>query len=280
MSDRCLAVAAVQMVSGAVPDVNLLALEQRMAELTGQGPLDLLVLPENVLCFDAAHYAGFAAQYRHWLDCLQSLARRYRVALVAGSMPVPVRPDGTPTDGRYRSACFAISAEGELRARYDKIHLFDAEVGDTQGQYRESDSFEPGDSAVVVDLAGLRVGLSICYDLRFPALYQRLREDGADLIVVPAAFTEVTGTAHWEVLLRARAIETQCYLIAADQGGQHNPQRRTWGHSMIVSPWGEVLASLAQGPGAVRAEIDLARQREIRRRLPVFEHRRPIRRDI
>ncbi len=276
MTPKFVDVVALQLVSLADPEHNFSRIAFLLDQALQQGHSDIVVLPENALCFDAKRYRSLAQDDRYWLGRLQALAASREVALIIGSMPVSTRPDGQPVDGRCRQACFAIDKAGRVQGRYDKIHLFDVDVGDAQGRYRESESFEPGDQTVVVELAGARVGLSICYDLRFPLMFQKLREKGAELIVIPAAFTAVTGQAHWEVLVRARAIETQCYVVAPNQGGQHNPTRTTWGHSMIVSPWGEIMAQHVQGEGVVRARIDFERMSEIRHALPSFAHRRDI----
>ena len=147
---------------------------------------------------------------------------------------------------------------------------------DSQGSYRESDQIEPGDAVVLVDTPVGRLGLSICYDLRFPMLYQKLVEQGAQLISVPAAFTKTTGEAHWQILLRARAIETQCYLLAANQGGVHSAKRETYGHSMVIDPWGEVLGCHPEGEGMVLADVDLGRVESLRAAMPIREHQREL----
>lgn len=171
---------------------------------------------------------------------------------------------------------FVIDAEGEIRARYDKIHLFDVDLP-TGESWRESAMYNAGRDAVVVPETPVgKLGLTICYDLRFPALFQRLSEAGADLISVPAAFTVPTGEAHWQVLLRARAIESEVFLIAAAQAGQHEDGRSTYGHSMAIDPWGEVMIEMDGEPGLAFADIDLDRIAEVRRRIPVHQHRRDI----
>ncbi|MNC30325.1 2-oxoglutaramate amidase [compost metagenome] len=167
-----------------------------------------------------------------------------------------------------------IDSDGQIAARYDKLHLFDVEVADSRGSYRESDDFAHGERLVLADTPVGRLGLTVCYDLRFAELYSALREAGAELISAPAAFTAVTGAAHWEVLVRARAIETQCYLLAANQGGQHPGPRETFGHSLIVDPWGQPLACEARGEAVLLADIDRPAQAAIRQRMPVSAHRR------
>ena len=179
-------------------------------------------------------------------------------------------------DGKLANRGFVIDAAGDIRARYDKIHLFDVDLP-TGESWRESAMYSPGQEAVIV--AGTpvgRLGLTICYDLRFPALFERLSEAGADVIAVPAAFTVPTGKAHWQVLMRARAIEAELFLVAAAQVGLHEDGRETYGHSMAVDPWGEVLLEMGGEPGLAFADLDLDRVAEVRRRIPVLDHRRPI----
>ena len=179
-------------------------------------------------------------------------------------------------DGKLANRGFVIDAAGDIRARYDKIHLFDVDLP-TGESWRESAMYSPGQEAVIV--AGTpvgRLGLTICYDLRFPALFERLSEAGANVIAVPAAFTVPTGKAHWQVLMRARAIEAELFLVAAAQVGLHEDGRETYGHSMAVDPWGEVLLEMGGEPGLAFADLDLDRVAEVRRRIPVLDHRRPI----
>ena len=179
-------------------------------------------------------------------------------------------------DGKLANRGFLIDSSGEIRARYDKIHLFDVDLP-TGESWRESTAYEAGDEAVVVDGTPLgRLGLTICYDMRFPALFERLAEAGADCIAVPAAFTVPTGQAHWHVLLRARAIESQAFLVAAAQGGTHEDGRETYGHSLVVDPWGEVLLDMGEEGGLGFADIDLGQHRQVRAQVPALAHRRPI----
>jgi predicted amidohydrolase len=164
--------------------------------------------------------------------------------------------------------------QGEIRARYDKLHMFDVDINDAHGHYRESDTYQHGQHLTVVDTPVGRLGMTICYDLRFPALFQALRAQGAELISVPAAFTRVTGEAHWEILLRARAIENQCMILAPAQVGRHGPTRRTWGHSMAVDGWGKVLAENADAVAALKVRVDAASLKNIRAQMPVLQHNR------
>ena len=178
--------------------------------------------------------------------------------------------------GKLVNRGFVIDGQGEVRARYDKIHLFDVDLP-TGESWRESAMYEAGRRAVIVpDTPVGKLGLTICYDLRFPELFQRLSDAGADLISVPAAFTVPTGRAHWQVLLRARAIEAELFVVAAAQAGRHEDGRETYGHSLVADPWGEVLLEMGEEPGLAMAEIDLARIADVRSRIPVHQHRRPI----
>ncbi len=276
-------VAAVQMVSGADVSANLASAARLIAEAAQRGA-SLVVLPENFAILDGGPQAQFAEKQGDFTGLLQRFvseqARAYAIYIIAGTMPLITRPavgDEEPevlVDGRVRPASLVFDPQGQITARFDKMHLFDVEVSDKQARYAESDSFEAGDKVVAVDTAVARVGLTVCYDLRFPELYRRLFNERVELISVPAAFTRVTGEAHWEVLLRARAIENQCYIIGAGQGGVHNEKRETFGHSMIVDPWGRVLDVLACGEGTVVADIELDQLHELRRKMPVFSHRR------
>jgi nitrilase len=182
----------------------------------------------------------------------------------------------SPDPQRVLNSCRVYAPDGALAAHYDKIHLFrfERDAGGTRESYDEGRAIFAGATPVACQSAGLRVGLSVCYDLRFPELYRALMTPPCDLFSVPSAFTYTTGQAHWELLLRARAVENQCYVIAPAQGGRHENGRRTWGHSMIVDPWGEVLAVRPEGEGVVLAELDPARIAEVRAQLPALTHRR------
>lgn len=206
---------------------------------------------------------------------LSSQAAQHSLTIVGGTIPLLSRPDGSLIeDGRVRASSLVFNPQGERVARYDKIHLFDVKVNDAQSQYSESLSYEAGSELACVEVGEWQLGLSVCYDLRFAELYRQLTALGAQLVTVPAAFTAVTGAAHWEPLLRARAIENQCYVVAAAQGGRHSETRETWGHSMIVDPWGKVLDCVATGGGIAIADIDLALVEDIRSRMPIQQQRR------
>lgn len=275
--------AVVQMVSTGNVQANLTAAGRLIGEAAAAGAA-LVLLPENFAVLDGGPLSQYAEREGDDSALLQGFlreqARQHGIILVAGTMPVvtrPASPNGvveTIADGRVRPASLVYSPDGLLMARYDKMHLFDVQVADKQAQYMESRSFEPGSSVVTVATPLGKLGLSICYDLRFPELYRRLLDDGAEIITVPSAFTKVTGEAHWEILLRARAIENQCYVLAANQGGVHNASRETWGHSMIIDPWGNVMARVEKGEGIAIAEIDLDYLHDLRSRMPVQAHRR------
>lgn len=266
--------AVVQMASGADVMANLVAARHLLERAAEQGAR-LAVLPEN---FAAMGHGDLVALSRAEargdgpiLPWLSRTARELGLWVVAGTLPLP--PEGAPQT-KPRACSLLIDDRGERVARYDKLHLFDVEVGDARGRYWESADYDPGDDLVVADTPVGRLGLTVCYDLRFPELYSALRAQGAELISAPAAFTAVTGAAHWEVLIRARAIETQCYVLAAGQGGQHPGPRETHGHSAIVDPWGVAHAAPARGEAICLLERDPQAQARIRQNMPVHGHRR------
>ncbi|GAB4167183.1 MAG: carbon-nitrogen hydrolase family protein [Rhodocyclaceae bacterium] len=261
-------VAAVQMVSG--PDVarNCADAGRLVAEAARRGAA-LVVLPEYFPLMGMSERDKIAASEPEGEGPIQRFlaetAARHGVWLVGGSVPLAVaNPD------KVSNSCLVFDPSGSRVARYDKVHLFDYDDG--VQSYKESETIEPGSRVSVFEAPLGRIGLSICYDLRFPELYRAMGV--VDLIVVPAAFTYTTGQAHWELLLRARAVENQCYVVSSAQGGHHANGRVTYGHSMIVDPWGEVLDRLDSGPGLVAAPIDRERLEAIRRRLPALAHRR------
>ena len=271
-------IAAVQMVS--TPDVerNLDAARRLVAQAAGEGAA-LVALPEY-FCLLGRSERDKLAHAEAPGDgpiqrALSEIARENRVWLIGGTLPLRIAGDAQHA---YNTCC-VFAPDGTLAARYDKMHLFTFKTGGED--HDESRTLRPGERPVAFTAAApqgaapLRVGLSICYDLRFPELYRALgAEAPCDLLSVPAAFTYPTGEAHWELLLRTRAVENQAYVIAAAQGGRHENGRRTWGHSMIVDPWGDVLGCLAEGEGVVGAELDPQRIADIRRRLPALAHRR------
>ena len=267
--------AAIQMQSKDNLQVNLDHASALLAQ-AAQQQVKLAVLPENFAMFAAGAQLTTAKQLTHIQAWLSEQALINDLWIVAGSVPCRERPNGeTVVNDKVRACCFVYNNRGELAGRYDKIHLFDAAIADQQAQYQESATFEAGNDVVVIKTPFANIGLSICYDVRFPPLYQALRDRGADIIVVPAAFTALTGQAHWQVLLRARAIETQCFIVGAGQSGQHSPTRTTWGHSQLIDAWGSVVAEQQQeGEGVVIAEYDIDEQQRIRQQMPLLSHRR------
>ncbi|SDI11869.1 Predicted amidohydrolase [Pseudomonas flavescens] len=266
--------AAIQMVSQDDIAANLLQARRLLEEAASSGAR-LAVLPENFSALgrrDAAELGRLEASGQGpVLPWLKRTARDLSLWIVAGTLPLP--PASQP-HGKPRACSLLLDDQGETVARYDKLHLFDVDVSDSRGSYRESDDYAHGEQWVVADTPVGRLGLTVCYDLRFPELYGALREAGAELISAPSAFTRVTGAAHWDVLIRARAIETQCYLLAAAQGGIHPGGRETYGHTAIIDPWGRKLAQRADGEGVLLAERDATEQAAIRERMPVVRHKR------
>ncbi|MDQ6685719.1 MAG: carbon-nitrogen hydrolase family protein [Pseudomonadota bacterium] len=266
-------IAALQMISTPRVADNLQAARRLLAQAAGGGA-GLAVLPEYFCLMGQSDRdklgVAEALGTGPIQDMLAAAAREHGLWLVGGTLPLAI----PGRDDRVMNASLVYSPQGERVARYDKIHLFRFDNG--RERYDEGRTLEAGQEPVAFAAGPLRVGLSVCYDLRFPELYRRLTEVACDLLCVPSAFTYPTGLAHWEVLLRARAIENQCYVIAAAQGGQHENGRRTFGHSLVVDPWGEIVALLAEGEGVVYAELDLERIAEVRRQLPALEHRRRL----
>lgn len=267
-------IAVVQMTSQ--PDIaaNLATAFERLEHAASRGAV-LAVLPENFAtlgCGDARAIARAEARGEGpVLPWLSRTAKDLGLWLVGGTLPLP--PEGQP-DANPRACSLLIDADGQRVARYDKLHLFDAEVADSRGRYGESSDYDRGHTLVVADTPVGRLGMTVCYDLRFAELYLALREAGAELLSVPSAFTAVTGEAHWRPLLQARAIETQCYLLAAAQGGTHPGGRVTHGHSAIVDPWGRLLSVCQDGETVLVERRDPANQAAIRQRMPVMRHRR------
>jgi predicted amidohydrolase len=252
---------------------NLAVVSRLVAEAAGRGA-SIVVLPENFAIMGAteqerASSAEVIAEGANGpiLDALRTLASKHRVALIGGGMP---EASGDPA--RPYNACVAVEASGKIAAVYRKIHLFDVDLADGT-RFTESDYTRAGSEVVTCELAGLKVGLSICYDLRFPELYRRLRDAGAELVVVPAAFTLTTGRDHWHALLRARAIEQQVWVAAPGQWGAHPKGRQTYGKSVLVDPWGDVVAQHPEGVGVVVGEVRAGRVDEVRRAMPVARHR-------
>ena len=265
-------VACIQMASSPNIGANLLEAERLIEEAVSQ-QARLVVLPENFALMGKTETDKVQAREADNSGPIQTFlaeqAARHGIWLVGGTIPM-VASD----ENKVRATCLVFDDTGKQVARYDKIHLFDVELVDSDEQYTESETIEPGDKIVVIDSPFGRMGVAVCYDLRFPELFRQQLEEGMEILVLPSAFTAITGRAHWEVLVRARAIENLCYVIAPDQGGYHLSGRETYGHSMIVDPWGTVLNSMARGPGVVCADIELGRLNSARRNFPSIEHRR------
>ncbi|MCY7258651.1 carbon-nitrogen hydrolase family protein [Pseudomonas protegens] len=269
-----MSLAVIQMVSQSDVLANLNQARSLLEQAAVAGA-KLAVLPENFAAMGRRDMAAIgraeALGEGPILPWLKQTARDLRLWIVAGTLPLPHEDQ---PEAKANACSLLVDDQGQIVARYDKLHLFDVDVADNRGRYRESDDYAHGDRVVVADTPVGRLGLTVCYDLRFPELYSELRAAGAELITAPSAFTAVTGAAHWEVLIRARAIETQCYLLAAAQGGVHPGPRETYGHAAIVDPWGRVLAEQDQGEGVLLAERDSSEQASIRARMPVVSHRR------
>ncbi|RKF21565.1 carbon-nitrogen hydrolase family protein [Alginatibacterium sediminis] len=233
---------------------------------------DLILLPENfALMAQREAYLGIAEARGQGpvQRVLAQWAKESQSYLIAGSFPILCSDPQ-----RCYTTSLAFDPQGQLLESYDKLHLFDVDVADGVGRYRESDSFKAGSRLACFDTKKARVGLSICFDLRFSALYQLLRKQGCDIVTIPAAFTAATGSAHWQQLIQARAIENQCYVVAANQCGQHGEKRQTWGHSMIVDPWGTIVASCEQDIATISVPVDFDLIDQVRRNMPlaVSEH--------
>jgi predicted amidohydrolase len=268
-----LPVAAVQLSSQDTIADNLTAVASALAQAQAK-QVQLLVLPENFACFAAGQQRNTAEQFDHIVQTLQQWAQQYGCWIVAGTIPCPYRPNGQIIpDGRVRATSLCLDPAGQIAGRYDKIHLFDVHVGDGTGQYLESATFEAGDQLTVVPTPFGALGLMVCYDLRFPELALALRQQGADILTAPSAFTHTTGQRHWQLLTRARAIDTQCLLIGAAQQGWHGT-RQTWGHSIIVDAVGTILAESTEGGFDVKiACYDREAQVAQRHAMPLMEHR-------
>ncbi|WP_373355479.1 carbon-nitrogen hydrolase family protein [Pseudoroseicyclus sp. CXY001] len=269
--------ALCQMTSSDVPEENLSAARAMIAEAAAGGA-QLVCTPEVTNCVSTSRARQEAVLALEEDDAtlagMREAAREHGIWLSIGSLALKTRD----ADGRFANRSFLISPEGEVTARYDKIHMFDVQVSDTE-TYRESAGYRPGAEAVVAETPLATLGLTICYDLRFPHLHRGLAKAGAEVILIPAAFSPGTGPGHWEVLLRARAIECGAYVLAAAQTGKHEltegRPRKSWGHSMAVAPWGEVVLDAGEAPGVFLVDLDLAQVADVRRRLPALTHDRP-----
>lgn len=281
-----LTVAAVQMNSQQDIEANLADIKAAISEASKQGA-QLIVLPEN--CCSMGRQFATAERFDELSDAMAEYARAFGIYLLAGSLPCPYRPDGVIVpNGRLRQVSQLFAPDGTRVARYDKIHLFTATVADKKGSYNEAATFEPGTQTVVVPLeandAVYQLGMMVCFDLRFPALAQRLRQAGAEVLSAPSAFTYLTGQAHWSLLLRARALDSQCMVIGAAQGGEHlyknGDSRQTWGHSTITAYDGTIINSYEDSDlknsanknyALVLANLDKAGQAQGRQKMPIFD---------
>ncbi|ARN72973.1 carbon-nitrogen hydrolase family protein [Oceanicoccus sagamiensis] len=265
-------VSAIQMVSTNNLNENL-AEAERLVEAAAAEGAQLIVLPETFAMFSARQQKALG-QREASADAvirpfISALAKRLGIWIVAGTVPVAVADSE-----QVLSSCFVVDDQGIEQACYNKIHLFDVDVADSQGSYRESDTFLAGNEAVVIDTPFGRLGLAVCYDIRFPELFRLMFAQGVDIIAVPAAFTLLTGKAHWLPLLQARAIENQCYIVGANQGGEHTPSRSTSGDSVVIDGWGNIVAKADSGPAYIVAEVDTTVLEKQRRAMPIKQHQR------
>jgi predicted amidohydrolase len=262
--------AMIQMRAGIDPAANLDAAARLIGQAKAAGA-GYVLTPEMTNIFEANRERLFEKIHDEDTDptlaAMRELARKHRLHIHLGSFAIKVAAD------KAANRSLLLDSQGEIVARYDKIHMFDVELDDGQ-TYRESRNYRPGERAVVANLPWGRLGLTVCYDLRFPALYRALAEAGATMLAIPSAFTKQTGEAHWHILNRARAIENGCFVFAAAQGGKHENGRETYGHSLIVDPWGRVLAEGGTEPDVVIAEIDMAQVAAARSRIPSLQHGR------
>ena len=265
-------VAAVQMASGPNVKANLEEAE-RLIKTAVQQDAELVVLPENFAIMGLTEADKVAIAEKPGDGQIQQFlsqqAQKRGIWIVGGTVPIQ-----SGVTGKVYSASLLYNDSGEVVARYDKLHLFDVVLEDSNESYNESETIEPGDDVVVVDTPFGKLGMAVCYDLRFPELFRVMADLGMEICVLPSAFTNLTGRAHWESLLRARAIENLCYMIAPDQGGYHKNGRETYGDSMIVDPWGVVLNRLPHGTGVVVSSIDLEKLRKTRQNFPALSHKR------
>lgn len=265
-------VAAIQMASGSIIKGNLIEAAKLIGRAAADGA-ELIVLPENfgMIGVHPEDVVGFSEQYGSGpiQDFLAQQSAKHTVYIAGGSIPLSANKKT-----HYRNSLLIYNPQGENIARYDKIHLFDVSLPDDNERYNESAVIEAGNDYVVVDIGVAKLGLAICYDLRFPELFRELVNKGADVILLPSAFTAATGKAHWHPLLKARAIENLSFLIASAQGGYHVNGRETYGHSLIVDPWGNILDEIDSGSGYAIADLDLAQQKKTRESFPVLSHRK------
>ncbi|UCB54732.1 MAG: carbon-nitrogen hydrolase family protein [Thiotrichales bacterium] len=265
-------VAAIQMASGPNVTANLEEAE-KLIKTAVQQDAELVVLPENFAIMGLTEVDKVAIAETAGDGPIQQFlsqqAEKHGVWIVGGTVPIE-----SNVTGKVFGTSLLYNSSGEMVARYDKIHLFDVVLEDSSESYNESETIEPGDEVVVVDTPFGKLGMAVCYDLRFPELFRAMADLGMEICVLPSAFTNLTGRAHWESLLRARAIENLCYMVAPDQGGYHKNGRETYGDSMIIDPWGVVLNRLPHGTGVVVSNIDLEKLRRTRQNFPALQHKR------
>ncbi len=265
-------VGCLQVTAGNVLQDNVETALKLVDQAVEEGS-DLIMMPENVTMMEWGRKAitsnARPEKDHEGLVAFRGAARQHKVWIHCGSLSISLE------DGRIANRTYVLEDTGEIVATYDKIHMFDVDLSDGE-RYAESTTFAPGDKAVVVDLPWGRLGLTICYDLRFPALYRSLAHAGAELITVPSAFTQVTGEAHWHVLLQARAIETGSFIVAPAQTGTHPGDRKTYGHALVIDPWGKILADAGTETGLITAKIDLNKVDKVRKRMPSLSHDRPF----
>jgi deaminated glutathione amidase len=270
MSASTFKAAMIQMRSGLMPDANIDDAVRMIGEAKSAGA-EYVLTPEMTNILAAKREQLFAVVVEEEADAslaaMRAIARKLGIYVHVGSLAIKLSHD------RAANRSFLIDPKGDIAARYDKIHMFDVDLADGES-YRESRNYRPGELAVLADLPWGRLGLTVCYDLRFPALYRALSEAGATMLAIPSAFTKQTGEAHWHVLMRARAIENGCFVFAAAQAGKHENGRETFGHSLIVDPWGRIIAEGGTEPGVVMAEIDPAQVTNARSRIPSLQHGR------
>jgi len=266
-------VACIQMTSTENVSENLSEAKKMLQKASDEGA-KLVVLPENfsIMDLDPMDKVKYKEAFGHGpiQDFLKNEAAHHGIWIVGGTIPLaaPMNQE------KVYAACLVYNDRGDCVGRYDKIHLFDVKLRESQENHNESKTIAPGNEVIVIDTPFGKLGLAVCYDLRFPELFRLMQTSGAEIIALPAAFTQVTGLAHWDILIRARAIENQVYMLAAAQTGEHPDHRKTYGHSMIVNPWGEVKASLPLGIGALSADIDLNFLHQLRGDFPVLQHRK------
>ncbi len=270
--------ALFQMTSGVDPAANAAAIVAMARRAKGEGA-DMLFTPEMAGYLDRDRTRAAQTLRAQGDDvvlaAVREAAAREGLWIHVGSLPLK----GERADGRWANRSFLIDANGDIRARYDKIHLFDVDLA-TGESWRESSVYGPGEQVVAVDTPWGRMGFSICYDMRFPDLYRALTDAGATILLAPAAFTVPTGQAHWHVLLRARAIEAGCFVIATAQTGAHQDGRTTYGHSVVIDPWGDILLDMGDASGLGLADLDLSRIGDVRGRVPALANRREISKDV